>query len=354
MYYKAGQKLIESEERDSSLKQLAEICRISSSIRSLPSLKQKFQDFELSPDEEIDPIVRSSIEKELHQIQGSQTLERAKHYINLLRQSLEQDLSQDFSGLNLKLWKGYDHIYTDSLWTLGSRARGQNHKAWYWGNFVPQIPFQLISRYTSSGGWVLDPFCGSGTTVVEALKLGRNVLGVELNHDVYAKAGESLSGIDGTSGAESFLVNADSTEYNFTSFVKERNMEGFDLAILHPPYWDIIKFSGDSADFSNAQSVDDFTERLKKLTERILEAMKPKGHIALVIGDMYRNGEIIPLGFRSMDALSSTGIKLRGIIVKDIQNTRAKRNSESLWRYRALKSGFYVFKHEYVFVFKVS
>ena len=345
--------MIESEERDSSLKQLAEICRISSSIRSLPSLKQKFQDFELSPDEDIDPVVRSSIEKELHQIQGSQTMERARHYINMLRKSLEQDLSQDFSGLNLKLWKGYDHIYTDSLWTLGSRARGENHKAWYWGNFVPQIPFQLISRYTSSGGWVLDPFCGSGTTVVEALKLGRNALGVELNPDVYAKTGETIDGIDGMNGAVSHLVNADSAKYDFPSFVHEKHLDGFELAIMHPPYWDIIQFSTDTADFSNAHSVEDFTKRLKKLTEKILKAMKPKGHIALVIGDMYRNGEIIPLGFRSMDALSSTGLKLRGIIVKDIQNTRAKRNSESLWRYRALKSGFYVFKHEYVFVFRV-
>ena len=81
--------------------------------------------------------------------------------------------------------------------------------------------------------------------------------------------------------------------------------------------------------------------------------MKPGGYIGLVIGDTYRDGEIVPLGFRSMDALASTGLKLRGIIVKDIQNTRAKRSSESLWRYRALKSGFYVFKHEYVFVFRV-
>ncbi len=336
-----------------SLNQLAEICRISSSIRSLPSLKQKFQNFEIPLDEDIDPVVRSAIEKELHQIQGSQTMERARHYVGLLQRTLEQDLSQDFTGLNLNLWKGYDHIYTDSLWTLGSRARDENHKAWYWGNFVPQIPFQLISRYTSPGDWVLDPFCGSGTTLVEARKLGRNSLGVELNPQVYARTRSLLDGMVAEKEARASIVNENSMKFDFPSFVESNGFEGFRLAILHPPYWDIIRFSENSDDLSNAENVEDFTGKLGKLAERIIEVMQPGGYIGLVIGDMYRDGEIVPLGFKSMDSLSSTGLKLRGIIVKDIQNTRAKRSSESLWRYRALKSGFYVFKHEYVFVFRV-
>lgn len=322
------------------------------SIRSLPSLKQKFQNFEIPLEEEVDPVVRSAIEKELHQIQGSQTMERARHYVGLIQKTLEQDMSQDFTELNLNLWKGYDHIYTDSLWTLGSRARDENHKAWYWGNFVPQIPFQLISRYTSPGDWVLDPFCGSGTTLVEARKLGRNSLGVELNPEVYEKTGKLLEGMTVEKEASAFIANGNSMNYDFRSFVRENGFEGFRLAILHPPYWDIIKFSENSDDLSNAENIDDFTGRLGELTGRILEVMQPKSYVGLVIGDMYRDGEIVPLGFRSMDALSSTGLKLRGIIVKDIQNTRAKRSSESLWRYRALKSGFYVFKHEYVFVFR--
>ena len=40
---------------------------------------------------------------------------------------------------------------------------------------------ELISHYTSSEEVVLDPFCGGGVTVVEALKLGRRVIGVDVN-----------------------------------------------------------------------------------------------------------------------------------------------------------------------------
>lgn len=45
------------------------------------------------------------------------------------------------------------------------------------GNFIPQIPSHLIQILSSPGEYVLDPFVGSGTTVIEALRLNRNGIG---------------------------------------------------------------------------------------------------------------------------------------------------------------------------------
>ena len=42
---------------------------------------------------------------------------------------------------------------------------------------------------------------------------------------------------------------------------------------------------------------------------------------------------------------------LKSIVVKNFEQTSAKRNQQELWKYRALAGGFYVFKHEYIFVF---
>lgn len=47
------------------------------------------------------------------------------------------------------------------------------------GNFIPQIPTHLIQILSSPGDLVLDPFVGSGTTIVEALRLNRNAVGVD-------------------------------------------------------------------------------------------------------------------------------------------------------------------------------
>jgi DNA modification methylase len=52
---------------------------------------------------------------------------------------------------------------------------------WHPGRFVSQIPASLIGLLTDPGDIVLDPFAGSGTTVVEAQRLGRYGVAVELN-----------------------------------------------------------------------------------------------------------------------------------------------------------------------------
>jgi hypothetical protein len=50
----------------------------------------------------------------------------------------------------------------------------------YHGKFIPQLVEVLLDRYVPLGGHVLDPFAGSGTTLVQALESGRAATGVEL------------------------------------------------------------------------------------------------------------------------------------------------------------------------------
>ena len=51
----------------------------------------------------------------------------------------------------------------------------------YSAKYIPQIPNYLISMFTKKNGLVLDPFLGSGTTLVEAKLLGRNAVGLDIN-----------------------------------------------------------------------------------------------------------------------------------------------------------------------------
>lgn len=52
---------------------------------------------------------------------------------------------------------------------------------WYPATYVSAIPGTLIGHLTSPGDTVLDPFCGSGTSGVEAIRLGRKYIGIDNN-----------------------------------------------------------------------------------------------------------------------------------------------------------------------------
>ena len=51
----------------------------------------------------------------------------------------------------------------------------------YSGKFIPQIAARAISLLTQPGDLVVDPYCGSGTTLLESALLGRRAVGVDLN-----------------------------------------------------------------------------------------------------------------------------------------------------------------------------
>jgi hypothetical protein len=151
-------------------------------------------------------------------------------------------------------------------------------------------------------------------------------------------------------------INADSTDRLTKGYIKNVlnhfGCTNVQLTILHPPYHDIIKFSDDPRDLSNVETREEFLSRMNLLAHYIFDLIAPGGFLALVMGDKYENGEWIPLAFQTAEAIQEPGYKLKSIVVKNMEGNRAKRNQERLWRYRALKGNFYVFKHEYIFLFQ--
>ncbi len=54
------------------------------------------------------------------------------------------------NDIDMNHWKDSD-INTDSLWMISQRDKSGKHKNIYHGNFVPQVPYQLLQRYTKKG-----------------------------------------------------------------------------------------------------------------------------------------------------------------------------------------------------------
>jgi DNA methylase len=295
---------------------------------------------------------RDVLASELDQILEARTIERAKYYLKRLERGAKHVRTSAINDINLLRWKEHEEVLTDSLWVLPKRDTAGAHLGWYWGNFIPQIPRQLMLRYTKKNDWVVDTFLGSGTTLIECRRLGRNGIGIELNREVAGKARRLIKQEDNPHNARTEIITGDSRTINMPAALARFGARQSQLVIMHPPYHDIITFSENDKDLSTAGSASQFLKMFGETLENASSALERGRYLALIIGDKYEKGEWVPLGFECMNEALTRGFSLKSIIVKNFEETRAKRDQKQLWRYRALVGGFYIFKHEYIFLFK--
>lgn len=255
-----------------------------------------------------------------------------------------------YNDLDMKKWREYEDVLTTSLWTF-QRENSGVHNAGYHGNFIPQVPRQLFTRYTKKGDWILDPFMGSGTSLIEAQRMGRNSIGIELQSKVAEEVAGRLKQEFNPECSTNIWIG-DSKTIDIENIMLTHNIKKYQFAIFHPPYWDIIKFSDDVNDLSNTKSLEAFLSSFGQVIDNTTKHLEKNRYCAVVIGDKYANSQIVPLGFHCMNLFLQRGFIMKAILVKNFDKTRGKMNQKAIWRYRALASDFYIFDHEYIFIFK--
>jgi len=247
------------------------------------------------------------------------------------------------------------NINVDSLWLIDEREKSGKHANVYHGNFIPQIPYQLISRYTKESDTVLDLFMGSGTTLFECEKMNRNFIGFDINTEIINYVKSKMA----ETQKIKFIINecdvADEILFkeNVEKSLLELNAEKVQFIIVHPPYMDIIKFTEKTEDFSKIGDLTEFVKQFVLAIKNAFPYLENKKYLGIVIGDVYKKSEVVPLAFYVLDAIKRNfNVKLKGIVIKNIEGNRGKLGQKNIWQYRALKSDYFIFKHEYILVFK--
>ena len=175
----------------------------------------------------------------------------------------------------------------------GSDSIGHNLRKTHPSPKPPQLMRDLISFFTKSGAWVLDPFMGVGGTLLGASLLdGRNAVGIDLEKkyiDVYNKVckKENLK--------KQTAICEDSRNILKSKKIKNRT---FDLILTDPPYAGMLSkkrsggdrkdkgsFTKDKRDLGNI-SYDDFLQELRQIIEKSASVLKKKGYIAVFCKDM--------------------------------------------------------------------
>lgn len=91
-------------------------------------------------------------------------------------------------GKNIANWLGRNKAYPNNVLHFATECGNKNHSA----AFPSALPEWFIKLLTDKGDMVLDPFVGSGTTLVASKGLGRNSVGIDLLPEYCAMAQEAV------------------------------------------------------------------------------------------------------------------------------------------------------------------
>lgn len=160
-------------------------------------------------------------------------------------------MASKFNDIDMQDWKNCD-ININSLWLIDRRDKSGKHKNIYHGNFIPQIPNQLIRRYTKENEIIIDPFLGSGTTLYECDSLKRKLIGLDINENALEFVFDNMG--DNFDNKRFFIKVCDNTNSQSIKYINEGlktlKSKSAQFVIFHPPYMNIIKFTDKKEDLS--------------------------------------------------------------------------------------------------------
>ncbi|MHA1267886.1 MAG: DNA methyltransferase [Candidatus Helarchaeota archaeon] len=199
--------------------------------------------------------------------------------------------------------------------------------------FPTQLTSRLIEIFTKEkGDVVLDPFLGSGSTVVSAHKLGRLGIGFELSKEYVKLSDNRIKNVQ-------LDLNQKKNEllkpqiYNKTIFdvPKVLDEESVDLVITSPPYWDILtakrsadrktirKYSDSIEDLGNISDYQVFLDKLKKAFTGVYNVLKRGKYCIIVVMDIRKKSKFYPFHMDVVNKMQEIGFELDDIIIWDRQ-----------------------------------
>lgn len=100
---------------------------------------------------------------------------------HLSERDLIRDESKTNSGFGKKVinWLGREKVYPTNVLYMPTECSFKGHSA----TFPVELPEWFIKLFTEKADIVLDPFIGSGTTAIAAIKQERNYIGIEILND---------------------------------------------------------------------------------------------------------------------------------------------------------------------------
>ena len=217
-------------------------------------------------------------------------------------------------------------LESTTLWdyptqNYGDKPHGNNK---YNGVTPAFVLWNLLHRYTKEGDLVVDPMCGSGTTIDVAKELKREVIGYDLNV------------------TRPEIIKNDSRKIP----LKDNSV---DFVFIDSPYSDNINYS-DNKECIGKISCEktEFYDELEKVASEMARILKPGKVMGWVIADQWIKRNLHPLDFYFWPRLEKY-FEAMDIICLTRHN---QTSNTGVWHDRARKYNFYLRGFKYLFIMK--
>lgn len=217
---------------------------------------------------------------------------------------------------------------TTTLWdypkqSYGKKPKGNNK---FQGVTPAFIIWNMLQRYTKPGDLVVDPMCGSGTTIDVCEEEGRKVIGYDINPQ-HPK-----------------VIKNDSRKIP----LKDNSV---DMVFIDSPYGDNVCYSDDPADIGKISAEDQkFYDELEKVAQEIYRILKPGKVLGWLIGDQWVKRKFTPVGFKIYQMLVDK-VKFEPIDIICVVRRNQSSNTR-IWHYRAKKFNFFLRGFKYLILVK--
>ena len=111
-----------------------------------------------------------------------------------------------------------------------------------------------------------------------------------------------------------------------------------DLICAHPPYADIVQYTHDNKNDLSCYGVEGFLDEIEKVAMESYRVLKNNCFCSILIGDMRKNKNVIPLGFWTIERYLKAGFKLKELIIKRQHNCK----TTGFWYNNSIKFNFLI------------
>lgn len=207
---------------------------------------------------------------------------------------------------------GKEWIKFSKSWFIHRPPRRKEEELLHPAKFPESLVEEFISFFTKKGQWILDPFMGTGSTMLAAGKLNRNAIGIELSKDYYDSARRRIKRNNFSTELISICGASENLDELINANVKKNIL--FDYVITSPPYWNQLernslrqkvrlkkglstKYSEDKNDLGNVNDYQDFIQKQAEIFDNVFDCTKPNGYLTIITNNVYFNGRLFPLAF---------------------------------------------------------